>query len=116
MLNHNTEVTGPAIGVDVSGYVPLQGKPVMKTSVVGAGSYHAATFNSMLAALGMPSLERIIDDTFGNPDNFTTYVKSITRKGKNRTFKNKVSRKRVLHKGQELNEFRMVTNSMARWM
>ena len=28
MLNHNTEVTGPAIGVDVSGYVPLQGKPV----------------------------------------------------------------------------------------
>lgn len=110
MLNHNTEVTGPAIGVDVSGYVPLQGKPVMKNSVVGAGSYHAATFNSMLAALGMPSLERIIDDTFGNPDNYVTYVKAITSKGKNRTFKNKVSRKRILHKDRRLDEFRAMLN------
>lgn len=72
--------------------------------------------NQLLKAIGMGSIGEIVDEILDDPDNYVTYVKSITRKGKNRTFKNKVSRKRVLHKGQELNEFRMVTNSMARWM
>ena len=71
---------------------------------------------AIFAALGMPSLETMVNELLDNPDNYTTYVKAITQKGKNRTFKNKVSRKRVLHRGYELNEFRMVTNSMARWM
>lgn len=72
--------------------------------------------NGMLAALGMPSLEKIIDETFSNPDNYVTYVVAITYKGKNRTFKKKVSKKRVLHKEKRLDEFRTMFNQMGnRW-
>ena len=74
------------------------------------------SLNGMMAAIGMPTVEEIIDDTFNNPDNYTTYVKAITFKGKNRTFKNKVKRKRVLHKDIELDTFKITINSMARWM
>lgn len=123
MLNHK-DVCGPAIGVDISGFEaeaseevkPLQGKPINKMNSVGSGSLYGSTLNGMLAALGMPSLERIIDETFGNPDNYVTYVVAITRKGKNRTFKKKVSRKRVLHKERRLDEFRTMINHMStRW-
>ena len=126
MLSHlnNKEVCGPDIGVDISGFEdevteevkPLQGKSINKMNSVGSGSLYGSTLNGMLAALGMPSLERIIDETFGNPDNYVTYVVAITRKGKNRTFKKKVSRKRVLHKDRRLDEFRTMINHMGnRW-
>ena len=54
--------------------------------------------NGMLAMLGMPSLEQFVDDIMTNPNNYVVIINKITHKGKNRTFKNKVSRKRILHK------------------
>lgn len=77
---------------------------------------NGSSLPALFAALGMPSLETMVNEMIDNPKNYRTYVKDITRKGKNRTFKNKVSRKRVLHKDYELDEFRMVTNSMSRWL
>jgi len=58
--------------------------------------------NGMLAMLGMPSLEQFVDDIMTNSNNYVVIIKKITHKGKNRTFKNKVSRKRVLHKDKQL--------------
>ena len=74
------------------------------------------SLNGMMAAIGMPSVEELMDEMLGNPDNYTTYVKAITFKGKNRTFKNKVKRKRVLHKSIELDSFKMSINSISRWI
>ena len=112
MLEDKLSTKSEAIdAVILDDYQRLQGKNINKNYGLTQSGIPA-----IFAALGMPSLETMVNELLDNPDNYTTYVKSITRKGKNRTFKNKVSRKRVLHKGQELNEFRMVTNSMARWM
>ena len=61
--------------------------------------------NGMLAMLGMPSLEQFVDDIMTNPNNYVVILNKITHKGKNRTFKNKVSRKRILHKKIELDTF-----------
>lgn len=123
MLNHNTEVTGPAIGVDVSGFdsdnsgMTQMGRTPGKTKyIAGCGSLAAITLNGALAALGMPSLESIVDGTINNPNNYSTYVDGVTFKGKDRTFKNKVSRKRILHKDRRLDEFKIAMNSMRRWM
>ena len=75
------------------------------------GSFDVSGLNGILAALGIPSIERIIDDTLNNPNNYIKVVKAITYKGKNRTFKNKVSRKRVLHKALEFDEMSAIFNS-----
>lgn len=113
-LSHK-EVCGPAIGVDVSEYIPLEGKPInlfneedekFKASV-------GASLDCLFAALGMPSLEQMVVETVSNPDNYSTVVKAITFKGKNRTFKNKISRKRVLYKSRELDEFKIMINSLS---
>lgn len=77
-------------------------------------SFGLSGLDGMFAALGMPSLETMVNETICNPNNYVTYVKAITLKGKNRTFKKKVSRKRVLHKDTRLDEFRIMINSM-RW-
>ena len=63
--------------------------------------------NGMLAMLGLPSLEEFVDNVMGNPANYIIVVNKITNKGKNRTFKNKSSRKRVLHKQVQLNSFNL---------
>lgn len=116
MLVHR-EVVGPAIGVDISEYVPLEGKPI-KLFNEDDEKFKASfgvSLDGFLATLGMPSLERMIDETLNNPNNYSMVVRAITFKGKNRTFKNKVSRKRILHKSRELNEFKMMINSMRNW-
>ena len=126
MLSHlnNKEVCGPYIDVAISGCEAkaseeakhFRGEAINKMNSVNSGGFYGSTLNGMLAALGMPSLERIIDETFSNPDNYVTYVVAITRKGKNRTFKKKVSRKRVLHKDKRLDEFRTMINQQCnRW-
>ena len=61
--------------------------------------------DGILAMLGMPSLEQFVDDVITNPNNYVVILIKITHKGKNRTFKNKVSRKRVLHKKKEIDTF-----------
>lgn len=104
MLNHK-EVVGPAIGVDISSYVPLESKPLNKMNSVGSDNSIKTTLDELLSTLGMPPIEQMIDETVNNPNNYCTVVRAITFKGKNRTFKNKVSRKRVLHKSRELDEF-----------
>ena len=63
--------------------------------------------NGMLAMLGLPSLEEFVDNVMGNPANYIIAVSKITHKGKNRTFKSKSSRKRVLHKQVQLNSFNL---------
>lgn len=122
MLNHK-ELTGPTIGVDVSGFdsdnsgmVQMSRTPDKTKYVAGCGSFAAITLNGALAALGMPSLESIVEDTINNQNNYSTYVDGVTFKGKNRTFKNKVSRKMVLHKDRRLDEFKIAMNSMRRWI
>lgn len=91
MLNHK-EVTGQI------------GRTSGKTQYV-AGCGILADLNSMMAIVGMPTVEELMDEMLGNPNNYRTYVKAITFKGKNRTFKSKVKRKRVLHKDKELYEY-----------
>lgn len=44
--------------------------------------------------------------------NYRRTIESITYKGKNRTFKKKTSRKRVLHKGWEFDQFNAMLNTM----
>lgn len=73
-------------------------------------------FNQLLKAIGMGSIEEMVNDILDDPDNYTTYIKAITHKGKNRTFKKKVSRKRVLHKIRRLDEFKISLNRMKRLM
>lgn len=123
MLNHNTDVTGPTIGVDISGFdtdnsgiIQMSRTPGKSKYIAGCGSLASVTLNGALAALGMPSLESIVEDTMSNPNNYSTYVVGVTFKGKNRTFKNRVSRKRVLHKDRRLDEFKISMNSMRRWI
>ena len=122
MLGHN-KVSRPVIGVDVSGFdsdnsgmTQMSRTPGKTRYVAGCGSLAAITLNGALAALGMPSLESIVDDTINNQNNYSTYVDGVTFKGKNRTFKNKVSRKMVLHKDRRLDEFKIAMNSMRRWI
>ena len=64
-------------------------------------------FNEMLAMLGLTSLEEFVDNIMDNPTNYIIVVNKITNKGKNRTFKSKSSRKRVLHKQVQLNSFNL---------
>ncbi len=47
--------------------------------------------------------------------NYKRTIESITYKGKNRTFKRKTSRKRVLHKGWEFDTFSAMVNTMDKW-
>lgn len=47
--------------------------------------------------------------------NYRRTIESITYKGKNRTFKRKTSRKRVLHKSWEFDHFNAMLNTMSRW-
>lgn len=47
--------------------------------------------------------------------NYRRTIEGITYKGKNRTFKRKTSRKRVLHKGWEFDHFGAMINNMSRW-
>ena len=65
--------------------------------------------NGMLGMLGLPSLEEFIDNVIDNPTNYTMVVYKITHKGKNRTFKNKSSRKRIMYKTRVLNTFSVIT-------
>lgn len=117
-LSHK-EVCGPVIGVDVSEYIPLEDKPINlfdEEDEKFKASFKASfgvSLDGLLATLGMPSLEQMVVETISNPDNYSMVVRAITFKGKNRTFKNKVSRKRVLHKSRELNEFKIMINSLA---
>ena len=113
-LSHK-EVCGPAIGVDVSEYIPLEGEQI-KSFDEEDEKFKASfgvSLDGLLATLGMPSLEQMVIETVSNPDNYSTVVRAITFKGKNRTFKSKVSRKRVLHKSRELNEFKIMINSLS---
>lgn len=73
-------------------------------------------FNQFLKAIGMGSIEEIVNEILDDPDNYTTYVNGITFKGKNRTFKRKTSRKIVLHKIKRLDEFKISMNRMKRLM
>lgn len=70
--------------------------------------------NQLLKAIGMGSIDEIVDEILDDPDNYTTYVNGITFKGKNRTFKKKTSRKMVLHKIRRLDEFKISMNRMKR--
>ena len=115
MLNNKevTELTGPIIGVDISGFdfdnseipeMAPMGRTTGKTQYV-AGCGILSDLNGMMSIIGMPSVEELIDEMLGNPNKYRTYVKAITFKGKNRTFKSKVKRKRVLHKDEKLYEY-----------
>lgn len=73
-------------------------------------------FNQLLKAIGMGSIEEIVNDILDDPDNYTTYVNGITFKGKNRTFKKKTYRKIILHKIKRLDEFKICMNRMKRLM
>ena len=73
-------------------------------------------FNQLLKAIGMGSIEEMVNEILDDPDNYTTYVNGITFKGKNRTFKRKTSRKIVLHKIKRLDEFKISMNRMKRLM
>ena len=73
-------------------------------------------FNQLLKAIGMGSIEEIVNEILDDPDNYTTYVNGITFKGKNRTFKRKTSKKMVLHKIKRLDEFKISMNRMKRLM
>lgn len=73
-------------------------------------------FNQLLKAIGMGSIEEIVNEILDDPDNYTTYINGITFKGKNRTFKKKTSKKIVLHKIKRLDEFKISMNRMKRLM
>lgn len=73
-------------------------------------------FNQLLKAIGMGSIEEMVNEILDDPDNYTTYVNGITFKGKNKTFKRKTSRKIVLHKIKRLDEFKISMNRMKRIM
>ena len=63
--------------------------------------------NGMLGMLGLPFLEEFVDNVIDNPANYIVVVNKIIHKGKNRTFKNKSSRKRIMYKQIQLNSFNL---------
>lgn len=50
-----------------------------------------------------------------DPRNYSTHLIGVNLKGKNRTFKKKTSRKRVLYKDYKFDEFKAILTSYGRW-
>lgn len=65
------------------------------------------SLNGGMAALGLPSLERMVNDILDNPNNYSTRLIGLNYKGKNRTFKKRTLKKRILYKKLELDEWEM---------
>lgn len=65
------------------------------------------SLNDGMAAIGLPSLEEIVNDILDNPNNYSTRIVSLNYKGKNRTFKKRTLKKRVLYKKLELDAWEM---------
>ena len=65
------------------------------------------SLNDGMAALGLPSLERMVNDILDNPNNYSTRLIGLNYKGKNRTFKKRTLKKRILYKKLELDGWEM---------
>lgn len=71
--------------------------------------------NGGMAALGLPSIERMVNDILDNPNNYSTRLIGLNYKGKNRTFKKRTLKKRILYKKLELDEFKILMSTRSRW-
>ena len=65
------------------------------------------SLNDGIAALGLPSLERMVNDILDNPNNYSTRLIGLNYKGKNRTFKKRTLKKRILYKKLKLDGWEM---------
>lgn len=54
-------------------------------------------------------------DIINDDNNYETIVIGLTLKGKNKVFKNKTKRKRILYKEYRLSEYKIVQNQLNMW-
>ena len=85
----------------------------MLSGLVGSGSLRSLDMG-FRAVTGQSLIESAVS-MINDDRNYRRTIEGITYKGKNRTFKRKTSRKRVLHKGWEFDHFGAMINNMSRW-
>ena len=54
-------------------------------------------------------------DIINDDNNYETIIIGLTLKGKNKVFKNKTKRKRILYKEYRLSEYKIAQNQLNMW-